>query len=75
MLGSFAEFERAIINERTRNGRIARLKEHKWVGGKPVFGYKVSKDEKDTKIVKDIFKLSYECVLLAKIGSKYIFSK
>ena len=44
MLGSFAEFERAVINERTRNGRIARLNENKWVGGKPAFGYKVIKD-------------------------------
>ena len=44
MLGSFAEFERAIINERTKNGRIARLNENKWVGGKPSFGYKVNKD-------------------------------
>ena len=46
MLGSFAEFERAVINERTRNGRIARLNENKWVGGKPSFGYKVNKDGK-----------------------------
>ena len=43
MLGSFAEFERAVINERTRNGRIARLNENKWVGGKTAFGYKVNK--------------------------------
>ena len=43
MLGSFAEFERAVINERTRNGRIVRLNENKWVGGKPAFGYKVNK--------------------------------
>ena len=57
MLGSFAEFERAVINERTRNGRIARLNENKWVGGKPAFGYKVNKygqfeiDEEEAKIV------------------------
>ena len=44
MLGSFAEFERAVINERTRNGRIARLNENKWVGGKPALGYKVNKE-------------------------------
>ena len=55
MLGSFAEFERAVINERTRNGRIARLNENKWVGGKPAFGYKVNKqgqfeiDEEEAK--------------------------
>lgn len=29
MLGSFEEFEIAVINERTRNGRIARLNENR----------------------------------------------
>lgn len=81
MLGSFAEFERALINERTRNGRIARLNENKWVGGKPAFGYKVNKDgkfeidEEEAKIVKDIFKLRSKGSSLAKIGDKYGFSK
>ncbi len=81
MLGSFAEFERAIINERTRNGRIARLNENKWVGGKPALGYKVNKqgkfeiDEDEAKIVKYIFKLRSKGVSLAKIGTKYGFSK
>ena len=81
MLGSFAEFERAVINERTRNGRIARLNENKWVGGKPAFGYKVNKqgkfeiDEEESKIVKDIFKLRSKGLSLAKIGNKYGFSK
>ena len=81
MLGSFAEFERAIINERTRNGRIARLNENKWVGGKPSLGYKVNKygqfeiDEEESKIVKDIFKLRSKGISLAKIGDKYGFSK
>lgn len=81
MLGSFAEFERAVINERTRNGRIARLNENKWVGGKPAFGYKVNKHgqfeiyEEEAKIVKDIFKLRSKGISLAKIGAKYGFSK
>lgn len=81
MLGSFAEFERAIINERTRNGRIARLNENKWVGGKPAFGYRVNKDgkfeinEKEAKIVKEIFKLRSNGVSLEKIGIKYGFTK
>lgn len=81
MLGSFAEFERAIINERTRNGRIARLKENKWVGGKPALGYKVNKegkfeiDEEEAKIVKDIFKLRSKGISLSNIGAKYGFSK
>ncbi len=90
MLGSFAEFERAVINERTRNGRInertrngriARLNENRWVGGKPALGYKVNKDgkfeiaEEEAKIVKDIFKLRSKGMSLAKIGAKYGFSK
>ena len=81
MLGSFAEFERAIINERTRNGRIARLKENKWVGGKPALGYRVNKegkfeiDEEEAKIVKDIFKLRSKGISLSNIGAKYGFSK
>lgn len=81
MLGSFAEFERAIINERTRNGRIARLKERKFVGGKPAFGYKVNKDgkfeidEDEAKIVKDIFKLRSKGISLSNIGDNYGFSK
>ena len=81
MLGSFAEFERAVINERTRNGRIARLNENKWVGGKPALGYKVNKegqfeiDEEDAKIVKNIFKLRSKGLSMAKIGAKYGFSK
>lgn len=81
MLGSFAEFERAVINERTRNGRIARLNENRWVGGKPAFGYKVNKDgkfeinEEEAKIVRDIFKLRSKGLSLAKVGAKYGFSK
>ncbi len=43
MLGSFAEFERDIFNERTRNGRITRLNKNKWVGVKSAFVYKVNK--------------------------------
>ena len=81
MLGSFAEFERAIINERTRNGRIARLNENKWVGGKPAFGYEITKDGRfavnqyEAEIVKDIFKLRSKGLSLSKIGDKYGFSK
>lgn len=81
MLGSFAEFERAIIHERTRNGRIARLKERKFVGGKPALGYKVNENgefeinEEEAKVVKDIFKLRSKGISLTKIGERYGFSK
>ena len=62
-------------------GRIARLNENKWVGGKPALGYKVNKhgkfeiDEEEAIIVKDIFKLRSKGISLAKIGAKYGFSK
>ena len=81
LLMQFVKFERAIINERTRNGRIARLNENKWVGGKPSLGYKVNKDgkfeidEDEAKIVKNIFKLRSKGLSLSKIGAKYGFSK
>lgn len=41
-IGSFVEFECAVINERTRNRRITRLNENNWGGGKSAFGYKVN---------------------------------
>src|SRR5699024_8284808 len=81
MFGSFAEFEGAIINERTKNGRIARLNENKWGGGKASFGYKVNKDgrfeidEEEAIIVKDILKLMSTVITLAKIGAEYGISK
>lgn len=49
--------------------------------GKPAFGYKVNKygqfeiEEEEAKIVKDIFKLRSKGLSLAKIGTKYGFSK
>lgn len=81
MLGSFAEFERAIITERSLNGRIAKLNEKKWVGGRTSLGYKVNKegqfvvDEEEAKIVKDIFKLRSKGLSMANIGDKYGFSR
>lgn len=43
MLGSFAQFERELIGERTRLGLRRRLREGKW-NGRPTFGYRVSKE-------------------------------
>ncbi|MGL5327973.1 MAG: recombinase family protein [Peptostreptococcaceae bacterium] len=70
-----------LLNERTRNGRIARLNENKWVGGKTSLGYTVNKhgqfeiDEQEAKIVKDIFKMRSKGHSMTKIGAKYGFSK
>ena len=47
MLGSFAEFERKIIAERTRSGRISNGKNELHPGGRVPYGYKL----KDGKLV------------------------
>ena len=41
ILFSFAQFEREIISERTRDKMSAARKKGKWVGGTPVLGYDV----------------------------------
>ena len=41
ILLSFAQFEREIISERTRDKMAAARKKGKWVGGVPVLGYDV----------------------------------
>ena len=61
MLGSFAQFEREIIGERTRLGLEKAFKQGKWVTVPP-FGYKVKNgklviDEIEASIIKRIVKL------------------
>lgn len=65
MLGSFAEFERNIINERTKNGRINTAKEGKYAGGKIPYGYYLDDDNfivsaEQAKNVVQIFKMYSE---------------
>jgi len=72
ILGSFAEFEKNQINERTRNGRKAKLNKKKYAGGRIPLGYdrewKVI--EQEARIVKDIFRQYLSLRTLAKV-SKY----
>src|SRR5947208_1682620 len=42
ILLSFAQFERELIGERTRDKMSAARKKGRWVGGRPVLGYDVS---------------------------------
>jgi site-specific DNA recombinase len=65
MLGSFAEFERNLINERTRSGRISRAKSGKYAGGKIPYGYLVVDgkfviNELEAKIVREMFQMYAE---------------
>jgi len=49
ILLSFAQFEREIISERTRDKMSAARRRGKWIGGQPVLGYDV--DPNDSKLV------------------------
>jgi site-specific DNA recombinase len=67
ILLSFAQFEREIISERTRDKMSAARRKGKWVGGTPVLGYDVDPrggrllvNEKEARRVREIFKLYQE---------------
>ena len=68
ILLSFAQFEREIISERTRDKMGAARKRGQWLGGRPPFGYMYDPNEKgrilinlDTvKIVRKVFALYLE---------------
>jgi site-specific DNA recombinase len=47
VLLSFAQFERELISERTRDKMAAARRKGKWVGGRPILGY----DVVDTKLI------------------------
>jgi site-specific DNA recombinase len=64
ILLSFAQFEREIIGERTRDKISAARRKGKWVGGLPVLGYDVDPrggrlivNDKEAKRVREIFSL------------------
>jgi site-specific DNA recombinase len=64
ILLSFAQFEREIISERTRDKMSAARRKGKWVGGTPLLGYDVDPrggrlvvNEKEAKRVREIFEL------------------
>jgi len=64
ILSSFAEFERELISERTKDKMSAARKRGKWTGGITPLGYRVDKENKkliidpeSSKIVREIFDL------------------
>jgi site-specific DNA recombinase len=64
ILLSFAQFEREIISERTRDKMWAARKKGKWVGGHPVLGYDVDSrggrlvvNEAEAARVRSVFEL------------------
>ena len=65
MLGSFAEFERKRINERTMSGKVSTARKGGWNGGHIPYGYQRIEGSQfdfdlhpeESKIVEEIFKL------------------
>jgi site-specific DNA recombinase len=65
VLLSFAQFEREMISERTRDKIAAARRKGKWSGGMPVLGYTVNDtklvvDKREAEIVRQIFDLYLE---------------
>jgi site-specific DNA recombinase len=65
MLGSFAEFERNLINERTRSGRVVTARSGKYAGGKIPYGYTITDSkfmviESEAKLVRQMFQMYAE---------------
>jgi site-specific DNA recombinase len=77
ILLSFAQFEREIIGERTRDKMSAARRKGKWVGGTPVLGYDVDPaggrlivNDKESRRVRDIFALFIHHRSLSKVVSE-----
>lgn len=67
ILLSFAQFEREIISERTRDKLSAARKKGKWIGGIPVLGYDVAPEggrlvvnPAEAERVREIFRIAAE---------------
>ena len=75
ILLSFAQFEREMISERTKDKMGAARKKGKWVGGLPGLGYDIDKptkkliiNQEEAVIVRRIFQLYLEGNSLRKIA-------
>lgn len=75
MIGTFAEFERKTINERTRGGRIKTASDRAYAGGEPAYGYmavdgELKVDVHRAGVVKKIFKLYSEGASMGDIAER-----
>ena len=77
ILLSFAQFEREIIAERTRDKIAAARRRGQWVGGRPVLGYdldrgnhKLMVNEDEKARVRDMFSRYLECQSLMVLANE-----
>lgn len=74
MLSAFAEFERALLIERTRDGMESRRAAGAIMGGRPAFGWKLRdgkliRDEAALKVAAEVFRRSAEGQSTAMIAA------
>src|SRR5438105_5814209 len=74
ILLSFAQFEREIISERTRDKMSAARRKGQWVGGSPMLGYDIDREggrlvvnPAEAERVREIFAISAGCASLAAV--------
>lgn len=72
ILASFAEFEREMIAERTKDKMLSRAQKGLWNGGNVSYGYrsenkKLVVEPKEARIVKDLFDIYWQTRSLAKV--------
>lgn len=73
MLGGFAEFERKIINERTKGGRVKKAENKGFAGGRVPYGYNLINsdtleiNEEESKVIRDIFNMRKDGIAINKI--------
>lgn len=75
VLLSFAQFEREMISERTRDKIAAARRKGKWSGGAPILGYNVENtklvvDETEARRVREIFALYMERQSLLDVAAE-----
>jgi len=77
IIGAFAQFERARINERMTGGRLQKAKKGSYSGGRPALGYTADKNTQSLKInpdktdtVKLVFELRDQGLSFQSIADK-----
>ncbi len=66
VLLSFAQFERELISERTRDKIAAARRRGKWTGGPPVLGYRIDRERRSLALVPEeaaVVRLVFELYL------------
>jgi site-specific DNA recombinase len=77
ILLSFAQFEKDIIGERTRDKMSAARRKGKWIGGTPVFGYDIDPagrrlivNEKEGHRIREVFALFLQHRSLSAVAAE-----